>query len=145
MTKSKEMLSRIAALRSRLDRVHIAAADPMSPQIAEEPRHAPPTRLTFRAAQLLKDARTALADLKALADDPIAQREGSVAQNLHREAAGLLDVILRNLLSVPEGAAAQLRHCEGLQTGLAAVREKMHMLRSALADEEREDRHVEAL
>src|SRR5436190_1409628 len=132
MTKSKEMLAKIAALRGRLECMEFAAPSPRQSLPACE--SSPPPRLTFRAAQLLKDARDALAELKALANDPVAQREGSVAQNLHREAAGLLDVILRNLLSVPAGAAAQLRHCEGLQTGLAAVRDKMQLLQTSLAD-----------
>jgi hypothetical protein len=147
MTNSKEMLARIAALRSRLDNMYAETEDAPLPRAAPERREsrAPTPRLTFRAAQLLKDARAALAELKALADDPIVQREGSVAQNLHREAAGLLDVILRNLLAVPEGAAAQLRYCEGLQTGLAAVREKMHVLQTALAEERRENQRVDFL
>jgi hypothetical protein len=145
MTTSKEMLARIAALRGRLDRMQAPAADAPRERTLEAPAPAAPTRLTFRAAQLLKDARAALAELKSLADDPIAQQDGSAAHGLYRDAAGLLDVVMRNLLTVPPGAAAQLRYCEGLQAGLAVVREKMHAIQTTVAHERCEDRLVDDL
>ncbi len=149
MTNSTELLTKIAALRTRLDRLQTAPAPAAKSTEANEDCDfapaAPPPRLTFRAAQLLKDSRAVLVELKELADDPVVRQEGTVAQNLQREAAGLLDVILRNLLAVPAGAAAQLRHCEGLQTCLAAVRDKMHLLQTSLSEERREDQRVEFL
>ncbi len=149
MTSSTELLTKIAALRTRLDRIQTATVPPAKPASPPADSYfvpaAPPARLTFRAAQLLKDSRAVLAELKELGDDPDVRGEGSIAQNLQREAAGLLDVILRNLLAIPAGAAAQLRHCEGLQTCLGAVRDKMHLLQTSLVDHRREDRQVELL
>ena len=149
MTNSTELLTKIAALRQRLDRIQAAPAAGAKTQDADEPSYftpaAAPPRLTFRAAQLLKDSRAVLTELKEIEDDPIVQLDASVAQNLQREAAGMLDVILRNLLAVPAGAAGQLRHCEGLQSCLNAAREKMHLLQSSLAEERREDQRIELL
>lgn len=151
MATARELLTKIAALRGRLDRTPTAYLDlaavnstNFDQPLPFTPPPAPP-RLTFRAAQLLKDAKATLAELKTLADDPALQATAGCHQNLQREAAGLLDVILRNLLAMPTAAAAQLRHCEGLQTCFTAVRDKMHLLTSSMATERREDQAVELL
>lgn len=147
MTTTKELLTKITALRGRLERLQppsLAVAEkPPAEAVEEEP--AAPTRLTFRAAQLLKNARVLLAELKDLADEPAMQNDESIASTLQREAAGLLDVVMRNLAAIPEGAAAQLRHCEGLQSCLAAARDKVSILQQTLEEERRDDQQVEML
>lgn len=150
MTTTKELLTKISTLRGRLDRIQAvttAAAPEERSELPETPLPANPgpTRLTFRAAQLLKNARGLLAELKNLADDPAVQDAESIASTLQREAAGLLDVVMRNLATIPEGAAAQLRHCEGLQSCLTAAREKVNVLNTALDEDRREDQQVELL
>lgn len=138
MSSTQELLSKIAAIRGRLDRV---AADEDEPRARAS---APPARLTFRAAQLLRDARSTLNELKSIADDSAAD-DNAVVPSLQREAAGMLDVVLRSLASLPESAVAQLRQCEGLQACLAAARDKVAQLHIALDIDRRDDQQVELL
>lgn len=129
MTSSQDILTRIAALRTRLDRIHVR------PGVAgvAGPHRAPvaPTqpRLTARAARLLHDARELLVELRALSESPEIVEEASVTAASHRRATHLLDVILRDLSAAPAEAPAQVRLCEGLQACLDVARDEIASLR----------------
>ena len=135
MANSKEVLERIAALRMRLDRIQTASADeptqrrPHRMDVADEPVPC----LTARAAKLLEQAREVHAELKTLADEAIFKEELNPFAPLQREAANMLDLIVRSLLSLPPSQAAQLRFCEGLQACLDSAQDKVRILRTGMS------------
>jgi hypothetical protein len=147
MTNTQDLVARIAALRGKLDRIQSTAVEPaVIPISRAEPDHnAPPTRLTFRAAQLLKEAQAQLTELKTLASEPALRDESSACHGLQREAAGLLDVVMRNLVRLPDGAAAQLRACDGLKACLNLVRERLHLLHTCLTEQRDDERAIDTL
>ncbi|HEX3315305.1 MAG TPA: hypothetical protein VHR72_10465, partial [Gemmataceae bacterium] len=139
----RALLERIAALRSRLDREHGSAEEPiLPPHRVELPAD---LRLTARAAKLLHEARDLLAELKSLAEHPDIGDEEGVLHPPHREAAGILDVVLRTLLHLPSEAAAQLRLCEGLHMCLVGVHDRIGMVQSGLARQDDERRQLDTL
>jgi hypothetical protein len=140
---SRALLERIAALRSRLDREHGSAEAPIAPpHRVEMPAD---LRLTARAAKLLHDARDLLEELKSLAEHPDVGDEDGVLHPPHREAAGILDVVLRTLLHLPTEAAAQLRLCEGLNMCLVGVHDRIGLVRSGLSRQDDERRQLDTL
>jgi HD domain len=142
-SSSRSLLERIAALRSRLDREHGAAETPIAPPHRIE--LPPDYRLTGRAAKLLHESRDLLEELKSLAEHPDVGDELGILHPPHREAAGMLDVVLRTLLHLPTEAAAQLRLCEGLQMCLVGVRDRIGLVRTGLTREDDERRQLDTL
>jgi hypothetical protein len=140
-TSSKELLERIASLRSRLDRLQTHSA-PSRPTAAPVPTE---VRLTARAAHLLHEARGLLADLKEIADRPEVAEPTGPLHATHREAAGMLDVVLRTLANLPPEAASQLRMCEGLHATLACVDDRIGIVRAGLARRDRDLQRIEQL
>lgn len=146
MTPSKELLSKISALRVRLDRIQSATGDSRASETPQGPHYSsppppPPVRLTARAAQLLHEARGLLVDLRALADDPVLTSHAP-AQALERDAARMLELAMHTLLGLPAEAAAQLRQCEGVDSCLVAVRDILRRLHVTIDLRRREEQTI---
>ncbi|MCS7045614.1 MAG: HD domain-containing protein [Gemmataceae bacterium] len=109
-----------------------------------------PVRLIPRAARLLQRARDLLHGLKALADDPILGRdENDSLVELHRAAASAIEGVLRVVQALPSGPSAQLRHCDGLETILDVVADRLEILKAGMRSRSetisRTDRLADAL
>ncbi len=157
MSDPREVLQKIAAMRVRLDqaqtRVRAGAPPHLLPagdkveagtrQLAALDRalrpleeqadgFLMPARLTSRGARLLEKAREILHDLKSLAGDALLEDYKDPLAELHREAVGMIEVILRTIQAFPPAAAAQLRLCEGLEALVRQVETQLQTLKSGL-------------
>ncbi len=163
MTDTKELLQRIAALRSRLntsseptatasasdalravaDKVqqgaHHHALIESSLRSAEPnaPNQAAPgeLRLTGRGARLLRKGREMLQELRTIADDLEFQEAGDAdaLADLHREAMAMLEVVLRTAQGFSPTVSVQLRMCDGLEIVLAEIEERIGFVNGLLA------------
>lgn len=96
-----------------------------------------PPRLTARAMRLLHHGRDLLQSLKALAESPALEGgELGARGKLHRETSAMLQSVLRTVQSFPPAPSAQLRLCEGLESILEVVEERVRMLQAACSHEE---------
>ncbi len=135
MTDTKQLLERIAALRTRLDDGTDAPGNPGAAlaekvqrgavhngliehalHIAESHEPAPPTamRLTARGARLLRKGRDLLHSLRSVADDVAFQRadESDAVARLHHEGMAMIEVLLRTVQAFPPAVSVQLRMCD---------------------------------
>jgi response regulator RpfG family c-di-GMP phosphodiesterase len=169
MSDVKGLLDRIAAFRQRLEATPriIPEAIPIESETVSIPaafkqslrqitgidrRDAtPPPPLTDRARELLAAAQTLLARQRQFASDPLvaglndkpnADRDALVAY--HRETVAVLDNAVRLAQSFPESPSLQLQLCDGLQSLLGHISERLLVQERALAqrktDESRIDR-----
>ncbi len=161
MSDTKELLRKIAALRTRISQPASATAtlDDKAQQSARSnlllertlaqpgaKSEALPTRLTARGARLLQQSRDSLQTLRGLADDPLLQGDaGETLPSLHAECVALLDVILRAVQGFPDSASAQLRQCEGLEAVQRQAEAKIGVLSAALQFRRREAQRIDAL
>lgn len=174
MTDTKELLQRIAALRTRLNSgaepapAVSAAADPLhavaekvqrgamhntliesSLRSAEatEPAIAPTLRLTARGARLLRQGRDALQALRKIADDPAYQDAGAndTLTAWHQQATALIEVVLRMAQGFPAAVSAQLRLCEGLEILLTEVDRRTTLLCEGLSARKRTSAGIDEL
>jgi HD-GYP domain-containing protein (c-di-GMP phosphodiesterase class II) len=83
-----------------------------------------PGRLTARAARLLQRGRQLLDQLRELSDEPVLLTEAALSQR-HRELATLIDSVLRGVQHFPETPSVQIRLCEGLETMLDVVADRL--------------------
>jgi HD-GYP domain-containing protein (c-di-GMP phosphodiesterase class II) len=105
-----------------------------------------PSKLTARAARLLRRAHDLLGQLRANTEDalmPVDQSE-PLAQ-LHRETLSMTDAVLRTVQAFPEAPSAQVRLCEGLEAVLNIVAERLGVLSTALARRRKETVRRQAL
>ncbi|MBI3411272.1 MAG: HD domain-containing protein [Planctomycetes bacterium] len=101
--------------------------------VEEKPQTPLPPRLTARAARLLKQGRELLHDLRTLADEAILPEDPRDSlTGLHAEACAMLDSVLRCAAAMPATPGEQLRHCEGLEGTLEAVRERLDILQAGI-------------
>jgi hypothetical protein len=139
----RALLERIAALRNRIGREHGPAEEAVAPpHLALVPAD---LRLTARAGKLLHEARDLLTELKALAEHPDVVDEAGPLHLPHREAAGILDVVLRTLLNLPTEAAGQLRLCEGLHMCLVGVHDRIGLVRTGIGRQDDDRRQLDTL
>src|SRR5262245_22312730 len=158
MNDTKALLQKIAALRLRLDqastRTTLAQASPatlkekvqqgawhntlLTATLAaaaadDKPLMPLPPRLTARAARLLQQGRELLHDLRTLADETILPEDSrDNLTGLHSETCAMLDCVLPSAAAMPATPGEQLRHCEGLEGTLEAVRERLEILQSGI-------------
>src|SRR5262245_54446186 len=182
MSETQVLLSKIAALRQRLEQAHGlirdagsaaesllgGGADPVGVlerkvaggarqhalldtalrQLSGPGDEAPalPAQLTARAARLLRRGGELLAQLRALAEEPLLQQgEGDPLAALYRETAAMTDTVLRTVQAFPEGPSAQIRLCEGLEVILGVVADRLATLSGAVAGRRRDHGRLDAL
>jgi HD-GYP domain-containing protein (c-di-GMP phosphodiesterase class II) len=109
-----------------------------------------PSRLTLRGARLVQRARDLLQELKALAEDPILERDDrDPLASLHRASAGMIDAVLRTVQGFPPSPSIQGRLCEGLEAVLEVVEERLAVIKAGMRqrslDAGRVDRLADAL
>jgi HD-GYP domain-containing protein (c-di-GMP phosphodiesterase class II) len=154
MTDTKELLQRIAALRTRLSQetgairidekvqrgaVHntlietTLRAGGSNAEVAEIPSS---LRLTNRGARLLRRGRELLQSLRTVAEDSHYQqsRETDTSRQWHREAVAMIEVVLRSVQTLPASVSAQLRMCDGLEVVLAEVDGRLTRLNRRLGE-----------
>ncbi len=180
MTDTQVLLSKITALRQRLEQAHglirdagsaaesLLGAHPVAVlerraaagarqhalldtalrQLTGLGGEAPalPTFLTARAARLLRRGGELLAQLRAVADEPLwLQGEDDPLGVLYRETVAMTDTVLRTVQAFPEAPSAQIRLCEGLEAILNVVAERLTALTAAVAARRRERGRTGAL
>ncbi|MCI0682122.1 MAG: HD domain-containing protein [Gemmataceae bacterium] len=175
MSDTKALLEKIAALRLRIDQSHhlataagATAADPAGAAALEdkvrsggwhsalldgvlrgaEPAEKPalPVRLSQRGARLVRQARDLLAQLKALADDPILPADAAdPLAELHRSTAGMIDAVLRTVQTFPPSTSAQSRMSEGLEAILEVVDDRLSIVKAAMRQRSTETGRIERL
>jgi HD-GYP domain-containing protein (c-di-GMP phosphodiesterase class II) len=104
-----------------------------------------PTRLTARAARMLRRGRDALHQLRALASESLLQSEAEPLTVLYHEALAMTDTVLRAVQTFPDTPSVQLRLCEGLEVFLGVVGERLATLRAGLRHRQQEEQCVDAL
>lgn len=150
MTDTKQLLQRIAALRTRLSESAGSNPDALADKVERGGEHnallegslrsadpAPATvpatlRLTGRGARLLHKGRELLQALRKVADDPEYHEGGDLAPR-HREGVAMIEVVLRTVQAMPASVSAQLRMCDGLEVVLREVEERIAVLDTILA------------
>ncbi|MSQ94065.1 MAG: HD domain-containing protein [Gemmataceae bacterium] len=170
MTDTKELLQKIAALRTRLSEPAVpATADPVraieakvergslhNAMLESALRHADPSpvqaalasfRLTARGIRLLRQGREMLQSLRTIADDAEFQQadEADAIALWHREGMAMIEVILRTIQAMPASVSAQLRMCDGLEVVLAEVEERVSRLHSNLAQRKHQAARIDEL
>jgi hypothetical protein len=141
-----------AALVAEPERLN-RAVERLAPPAAEGQL---PARLTARAHRLLVDARGLIAEQKKLADDPLltALVRHSVGVptaatdplvRYHRGTVGLTESALRMVQAFPAGVEAQLRGCDGLESLLGVVRNRLGVLAHAVELRRNDRRRLDQL
>lgn len=112
-------------------------------------------QLTVRARQLLEQARDLVSEQKRLTDDPLlaalSQVKGTDGISLdplvafHRSTIALTEAALRLVQAFPNSAEVQLRMCEGVETMLQAVRDRLGVAGHSLAARRTETTRIERL
>jgi hypothetical protein len=161
MSDTRELLQKIAALRLRLDQAQGLAQDVLTagPRQAtaaleekvqrghwhhalldgalrpfEKSGPAPlPHRLTYRAAKVVHAARDLLAQLRALAEDPLLARgDDDPLAHMHRETANIIDAVLRTVQTLPPAPSVQMRLCAGLEAILDVVSHRLGAIKASI-------------
>ncbi len=171
MSDTRQLLTRIAALRDRLadaarlapdaDPAGVSArvmADPGSvgpalallapPTVSVEPAPAGPP-LTARARRTLEAARELVAGERELAGDPLLSAllagPGDPLALYYRDTVALTEAGLRLAQALPEKVEPQLRACDGLDAIVSAGRGRVTVLARALAGRKRDAGRVGGL
>ncbi|MGL6095763.1 MAG: HD-GYP domain-containing protein, partial [Fimbriiglobus sp.] len=115
----------------------------------------PRPHLTGRARHLLENARTLVAEQKRLTDDPLLAGPGSARGSdgaaldplvtFHRSTVALTEAALRLGQAFPDSAEVQLRMCDGVETMLQAVRDRLGVAGLALAARKAETDRIDRL
>lgn len=148
MSDTQVLLTKIAALRQRLDQAaglanearsavtalleHAVQGSQHDSQLDQTVRQAtrapiegdrePPKVLTARARRVLERGQDLLVQLRNLAEDYAQQGEGSSPLTAYyRETVSLIDTALRTVALLPDSTTSQLHLCEGLEAALAVV------------------------
>jgi HD-GYP domain-containing protein (c-di-GMP phosphodiesterase class II) len=121
-------------------------------QLPEAPRPAAdndnlPALLTSRGVRLLKRGRDFLHEMRDLGEDPAlpAADDQEPLCQLHRDLVAVTDVVVRTVQVFPSAPSAQMRLCEGLESILGMVDEKLNILKSALALRRKKLRRIDFL
>lgn len=179
MTDTKELLQRIAALRTRLS-MPASEAIAMAPEFSNareslravelrvqsgteqdaliegslnsaEPNATPAasatTRLTGRGARVLRRGREMLHALRQISEDADFQEidPTDALMDLHAGAMAMLEVLLRSTQTFPPVVSAQLRLCDGLESILGEIEERIEILGSGLALRKHTAGHISEL
>jgi HD-GYP domain-containing protein (c-di-GMP phosphodiesterase class II) len=107
-----------------------------------------PRQLTARARRALERGRELLDQLRQLADPFAAITEADRADPLalyYRATAAMTDTALRMVPCFPDGPAAQLSLCEGLEATLEAVASRVRLLSAAVERRKQEGTTVARL
>lgn len=89
-----------------------------------------PEKLIARGARLLKHTRDLLQALRTVADDPALPQDFDAPLAVwHREAAALVDNILRTVQAFPSSPSSQLRLCHGLELVLQTAQQRLAAIR----------------
>jgi HD-GYP domain-containing protein (c-di-GMP phosphodiesterase class II) len=174
MTETQLLLSKISALRQRLEqaqglaqeaesaaganrvallgrqvaagRDHDALLDSSLRQLGDSP--AAPARLgllTSRARRLLERGRDLLSALRGLGDRLSPDTAAEPLTAHYRDTAALTDTTLRLVQAFPESPSAQMRLCEGMEVVLDAVGQRVATLTAVLDRRRREEERIETL
>jgi HD-GYP domain-containing protein (c-di-GMP phosphodiesterase class II) len=171
MSESQALLSKIAALRLRLDQIPAfgdgsgtSAAEMLGKKIktgsqlgtlldgslrrltsVTEPVSLP-TQLTARARRLLQAGHELLSRLRTLGDG--LPRDQDAADPLipwYRSTVAMADSTLRMIGTFPDAPSVQLRLCEGLEVALGVITARTDRLQTMLARRRQEAGWVETL
>ncbi len=111
-----------------------------------------PDRLMLKARQLLEQARGLVAVQRQLGDEPLlaglASDTATQSDPLvcyHRETISLTEAALRMVQAFPGSAEVQLRFCEGLDTMLQTVRDRLAVLQAAVSVKRRDADRIDGL
>lgn len=164
MSDTQALLSKIAALRQRLEQAqglaheatsavsalvadgaaHDAEVDLSLRQLGDAPPPATmPTRLTARARRIVERGRDLLSRLRALGQglpagpDPLGR--------LYRDSVAMTDATLRMVQTFPDAPSVQLRLCEGLEVILDVVAQRLATLGRAVGQRLHEEEQIGAL
>jgi hypothetical protein len=170
MSDTKSLLRRIAAFRERLEQLpaltqadgtatHGLAVSPpaaipatwlsqtlRSLSAAPAGPTATPSKLLGRARRLVEQARELVAAQREVSDDPYYVRiaEGSdPLVTYHAATVSATEAALRLLQVMPESAEFQSRVCDGLETVLGSVRDRLSLTTASLDRRRKEFGRVE--
>jgi hypothetical protein len=163
---SRGLLERIAAFRQRLEAVQ--ALDPdAAPQearsgpalvseagafrqqlqkfagVSTAPEGPTPPTLTDRARRLLAKAKETLDRQRAIANAPFCGPDP--LSDYHRETVALADSTIRLAQTLPESPLSQLKQCEGLESLLGLVRERIQVQERTLLRRRTEAERIDRL
>lgn len=101
---------------------------------AEGPTREPaPAKLSARGMRLLHRGRDLLNELRSLADEStLLEPRSDALACLYHETVAMLDLVLRAASSFPNSPTAQARWCDGLETTLNVVGDRLAVLMSGL-------------
>jgi hypothetical protein len=123
-----------------------SALPPLTDASGPPEKTKPPIRLTARSARLLQRGRTLLLELRRLADEPLLESRPLDPLTKHyRQTAAMIDALLRAVQAFPELPSAQVRLCDGLETVLALVAERIGTLGAGLEQRRRHDAKIDKL
>lgn len=170
MSDTKSLLRRLSAFRERLEKTPalrpsdvpappaLGAAPPTTiPAVwlsqtlrtlsaAPNQATAPPTRLLGRARRLVEQARELVAAQRDISEDPYYVRLSAGSDPVvayHAATISATEAALRLLQVMPESAEFQSRVCDGLETVLGSVRDRLALTTSSLDRRRREFGRVE--
>jgi HD-GYP domain-containing protein (c-di-GMP phosphodiesterase class II) len=168
MSDTRVLLTKIAALRQRLERTPVRTDEPATdPERARgleqrleagsqydalldrsfkqlvEPASGSeetrmPARLTARAHRLLQVGHGLLGQLRILGDLFGREGDGDALAERYRETVAIADTALRTVQAYPDSPSVQLRLCDGLEGILGVVAERVAALQAAAAQRRRE-------
>lgn len=174
MSDTHALLDRITSFRQRLENtpplLEVGEPEASKAALAHQPRllshtlrtlagdagqpAAMPVQLTVRARQLLQEARGLVALQREITTDPLMIGLSQLAASddaldplvgYHRETVAITEASLRMVQAFPESAEAQLRMCEGLTGMMRAVRDRLAVVRKAMAARRRDLDRVDGL
>jgi HD-GYP domain-containing protein (c-di-GMP phosphodiesterase class II) len=169
MSESQVLLSKISALRQRLDQVSGLGDGSGSTAALEKkikagsqfdtllesslrrltPGHEPaslPTQLTARARRLLEQGQELLGRLRSLGEDLAPDRDpGDPLPVWYRGTVAMTDSTLRMIGTFPDAPSVQLRLCEGLEVTLEVIATRIGRLKAMLDRRRQETGWIETL
>lgn len=175
MADTRSLLNRITAFRERLESIvplspvagfgrelacPVTTETPSSIRnfSAKPVNEGPvPNQLTLKARKLLEFARDLVAEQKAISSDPylvrlsmgqsvaLAVQEADPLANYHRSTVAMTEAALRMVQNFPDSAEMQLRMCDGVETMLSAVQERLGIASSLLTVRREESDRIHRL
>lgn len=149
MTETRGLLYRIAAFRERLETTPLLTptgdtgerpADPDRFALTLRTLTAPGSqsspaqpKLTHKAMALLQDARELVSRERVLTRESVLSDADDPLARFHRKTVSMTDAALRQAQGLPEAADDQVQMCDGIDTMLRVVRDRLTVLDRSLA------------
>src|SRR5437868_4131192 len=138
MADTRELLTRIAAFRQRLEATSPLMEAPKPAAI--EPVAQTPVTLTARAQRLLLAARDLIARQKQLGSEPTIASDHDPLAHYHRGTVSLTETALRFAVTLPASVEAQLQACDGLEHLVKVIDQRLDSLQQAMQLRETDNR-----